>query len=762
MCKIDYSLLCPNCFEPTGAADPCPACGYTSKAFVSQLYLKPGTVLFGKYMVGQVLGQGGFGITYLGWDMNLDVKLAIKEFFPQGYVTREPGENCIVSFAGTAADEYTYGIERFLEEAKTLARFEDHPNIVSVRDFFRENNTAYMIMSFVEGITFERYLENQGGQIPFDRAVEILMPVMDALREVHEVGFMHRDISPDNIVMSKKGRVVLIDFGAAREEMRGKNKSLSVILKKGYAPEEQYRSRGKQGPWTDVYAVGATLYRAITGKIPPEAMDRLDEDDLVKPSEYGIEVDPVKEAVLLKAVAIKAKDRYRTMEEFQAELLGAKPETSPKVDYAKERVRKPTKSPAMAEKVEDSAAEGAKNNMALPDVEKFAPKAGRSPAADNAGNFERPAKAGEKDVQPADTAFFTNRKTLNIAAVVIVGFVILAGAISMFAGGEEATEPAGAAVEESAQEAVDSNGEYHNIDPTAVDPAVVAGLDADYYIDYENGTIPIGDLPVGARVVDPSWNWEYRLGGNYSDMDFNDDNMPPGEVKPVTWIVVAKDHYEGLEPHVTLLSEELIGLFAFDDSTDRTVEDGQSGYNHWGDSGTGNASHGLRPWLNSSDIHSEEGFYQAFSDNFKQVVVATNLPNRKWDDGSTYNTIDNIFIPSSTELNVENHESTYTIGNTYIYFTEVTDEERIALLVGDGWYETVVRWWGEDGLESRGIYGNNWYYWTRSPNSVSGLYVHFVSQTGELSLFMYASHLGVGVRPALNIKSETLVSEINK
>lgn len=319
---MDRSKLCHSCFEPTGAAESCPECGYTAGLEnTNLLYLKPGTLLASKYLVGQVLGQGGFGITYLGWDTNLDVKLAIKEFFPQGLVSRQPGESYIVSFAGTASEEYSYGIDSFLSEAKTLAQFENHPSIVSVRDFFRENNTAYMVMSFVEGITFEHYLDSQGGIIPFDRAVEILMQVMDALREVHAVGFLHRDISPDNIMVSKNGRVELIDFGAAREEMRGKSKSMSVILKKGYAPEEQYRSRGQQGPWTDVYAVGATLYRAVTGKVPPEAMDRLVEETLARPSEYGIIIPPSREQALMTALAVSGKDRYRSIEVFQAELF---------------------------------------------------------------------------------------------------------------------------------------------------------------------------------------------------------------------------------------------------------------------------------------------------------------------------------------------------------------------------------------------------------------------------------------------------------
>ncbi len=342
MIAIDYHNLCLGCMETRGAVDPCPQCGYTAGAEgANLLYLKPGTRLAGKYIVGRVLGQGGFGITYLGWDTNLDVKLAIKEFFPQGLVSRQPGESYIVSFAGTASEEYSYGIERFLDEAKTLARFEDHPNIVSVRDFFRENKTAYMVMGFVEGITFEKHLENQGGLIDFDRAVEILMPVMDALREVHEVGFLHRDISPDNMVISKKGRVALIDFGAAREEMRGVSKSMSVILKKGYAPEEQYRSRGKQGPWTDVYAVGATLYRAVTGKVPPEAMDRLVEESLARPSEYGIKIPPGKEQALLTALSVSGKDRYQSMEDFQTALLAGDAGQRKKEVYDRNGGRKP-------------------------------------------------------------------------------------------------------------------------------------------------------------------------------------------------------------------------------------------------------------------------------------------------------------------------------------------------------------------------------------------------------------------------------------
>lgn len=314
---------CINCFESKENIAICPYCNYnTEKANVPSLYLPPGAILAGKYAIGKVLGQGGFGITYVAWDLNLEIRVAIKEFFPQGFVSRLPGENRIVTFTSGVKDQFTFGVESFLREAKTLARFEHHPNIVTIRDFFKENGTAYMVMSYLEGLTLEEYLTREGGKLPFNKTIAIMMPVMDALREVHEMGIMHRDISPDNIFIDNKGRVVLIDFGAARQELREKSKSLSVILKAGYAPEEQYRSRGKQGPWSDVYAVGATIYRSITGQVPPEAMDRLSEEIIVLPTQLGVEIEPTIELALLKALAVKAEHRYQTVVDFQDALKG--------------------------------------------------------------------------------------------------------------------------------------------------------------------------------------------------------------------------------------------------------------------------------------------------------------------------------------------------------------------------------------------------------------------------------------------------------
>jgi hypothetical protein len=274
--------------------------------------------------------------------------------------------------------------------------------------------------------------------------------------------------------------------------------------------------------------------------------------------------------------------------------------------------------------------------------------------------------------------------------------------------------------------------------PKTYHPAVIARLDADYYIDYKNGTIPIGDLPIGARVVDPSWEWEYRLGVNYSDMFWGGESTPPGEVKPVTWIVVAKDHYDGLESHVTLLSEELVGRFPLDNSTDRDYENAGYGYNHWGESGTGNADHGLRPWLNSTGIHAGEGFYRAFSEDFKRAVLATTLPNKEWKNGNAYSTQDYVFIPSTTELGDSVHDYTYRIGNNYPYFEGAGNAKRVARLDGD-----------------------TWWYWTRSAVSNYGFIVRLVSSAGEFYNYDFLFD-SFAVRPALNLKSGILVSEIEE
>jgi len=321
---LELNRLCMGCMtEKPDDEAKCPHCGFVEgTAPESPLYLPPRTVLEKKYLVGRVLGQGGFGITYLAWDINLNVKLAIKEYFPQELASRAAGHSQVSAYSGSMGSQYDYGLDKFLQEARTLAQFEGHPNIVSVRDFFKANGTAYFVMSYVEGITVKEHLANAGGVLPVDQARGILMPVMDALKEVHSVNILHRDISPDNIFINKKGQVILIDFGAARQAIGEKGRSLSIILKPGYAPEEQYRSKGVQGPWTDIYAIAATYYHLVTGKQPPEALERLVDDPLEPPSKLGAALSEDEEKALLKALAVRADDRFQSIQDFQDVLMG--------------------------------------------------------------------------------------------------------------------------------------------------------------------------------------------------------------------------------------------------------------------------------------------------------------------------------------------------------------------------------------------------------------------------------------------------------
>lgn len=313
--------VCRGCMRDRDEEIICPVCGWEHGAGpLSQMHLPPGTILQGKYLVGRALGQGGFGITYLARDLMLDVKLAIKEYLPQDLASRSHGRQEVSVHTESLGLHYHDGLERFLQEAKTLARFEGHPNIVSVRDFFKANETAYFVMSYIEGITLKEYVKEQGDRIPAEQAVMIMMPVLEALKEVHREGILHRDISPDNLFITAKGQVVLIDFGAARQAVKDKGRSMSIIMKPGFTPEEQYRSKGHQGPWTDLYALGATMYRAITGQMPPESLDRLAEDELVPPSAMGVAISQGTEAALLKAMAVMGKERFQTAEAFQEAL----------------------------------------------------------------------------------------------------------------------------------------------------------------------------------------------------------------------------------------------------------------------------------------------------------------------------------------------------------------------------------------------------------------------------------------------------------
>ena len=322
---MDVEKLCPGCMrERQSMEGPCPFCGYdASAAQVEAHQLPPGTILSGKYLVGKLLGEGGFGITYLGWDLNLDMKVAIKEYYPAGFVMREnTSSNTVLSFTGEKGEFYQAGKDKFLSEAKSLAKFFLLPGIVCVKDFFLENNTAYIVMEYIDGVTLKTKLAQSGGKMPVGPLLELMRPLMSSLSTVHKAGLIHRDISPDNIMVSNAGQVKLLDFGAARDVTVNGGKSLAVVLKPGYAPEEQYRTQGQQGPWTDVYALCATIYKCITGVTPPEPIERMANDKLVPPIAL-CPVTPAQNAALLKGLAIYAAQRFQSIEELYRALYGS-------------------------------------------------------------------------------------------------------------------------------------------------------------------------------------------------------------------------------------------------------------------------------------------------------------------------------------------------------------------------------------------------------------------------------------------------------
>ena len=290
--------------------------------------LRKGTRLIGRYTIEGVLGQGGFGITYLGMDELHKKKVAIKEFFPQGIVTRniEYEDTVTVTLVGEK-DNYEKGKERFLKEAQTMAMFSKDKGIVKALDFFEINNTAYIVMEYLEGVTLKQYLR-ENKRIDAEDLVELLVPLIEALDEIHSQGLIHRDISPDNIMVLPDGRIKLMDFGAARDYTEFGEKSLSIVLKPGYAPPEQYQTHGIQGPWTDIYALCATMYKCITGENPPDAIDRVIDDHLKKISEFGIVIPPQEEAAIIKGMSVSAKDRYQDIKDLCEDLYGGYEETS--------------------------------------------------------------------------------------------------------------------------------------------------------------------------------------------------------------------------------------------------------------------------------------------------------------------------------------------------------------------------------------------------------------------------------------------------
>lgn len=283
-------------------------------------HLPAGTCLDGRYTIKRVIGEGGFGITYEAVNNALGSRVAIKEFYYREFVTRDSSVTTQISFSSPDKQHmYQQARERFLREARIVSDFNDAPGIISVLDYFEANDTAYIVMKYLDGITLQQYL-NEHGPFPAEAICALMLPMLRSLEKIHNSGIIHRDISPDNIMVLSDGSLCLMDFGAARTYLRDTDKSSAIITKNGYTPCEQYDNTAPQGPWNDIYALSAVLYTCITGKAPDSSLQRLLLDTLKFPSELGIAIPAALESILKKGLSVQPEKRFQSLKEYVQEL----------------------------------------------------------------------------------------------------------------------------------------------------------------------------------------------------------------------------------------------------------------------------------------------------------------------------------------------------------------------------------------------------------------------------------------------------------
>ena len=622
--------------------------------------LRKGTRLIGWYTIEGVLGQGGFGITYLGIDELHEKKVAIKEFFPQGIVTRniEYQDTVTVTFVGEK-DNYEKGKERFLKEARTMAKFSKDEGIVKALDFFEINNTAYIVMEYLEGITLKQYLrENQ--RIAPEDLIELLVPLIESLDEIHSQGMIHRDISPDNIMVLPDGRIKLMDFGAARDYTEFGEKSLSIVLKPGYAPPEQYQTHGIQGPWTDIYALCATMYKCITGENPPDAIERVMDDHLKKISAFGIPVLPQIEEAIIKGMSVAANDRYQNVGDFCEDLYGGYEENSvPEAEESQSQVETESAEQsveAKADILQEEVPQGKYSTTeAVQESEKLISKelsenagltseeneaeAGIESETNNLGNkvpeqiLEKekdsitPEKEGQSDNRAKEETKKVQKK--NNYFPLIVGILILLGIAGTFAYNKSVFEETASKTESSSQEK-DKNPEYK-----------------------VGETIEFGNYP--------------------QDKD--------GTEKPIEWIVMKKEGNQ-----VLLLSKYVLDAKPYNEELEEVT---------WETSD-------IRQWLNNE-------FYTTAFNKAEKAKIQTSLikneDNSEYGTSGENDTEDKVFLLSKKEAKTlfSNNEEKIAKATEYAEKSGVyVNEEKVA-----GWW---LRSPGDNSDSAAVVYSYGWGY----------------------------------------------------
>ena len=597
--------------------------------------LRKGTRLIGRYTIEGVLGQGGFGITYLGIDELHEKKVAIKEFFPQGIVTRniEYQDTVTVTFVGEK-DNYEKGKERFLKEARTMAKFSKDEGIVKALDFFGINNTAYIVMEYLEGITLKQYLrENQ--RIAPEDLIELLVPLIESLDEIHSQGMIHRDISPDNIMVLPDGRIKLMDFGAAIDYTEFGEKSLSIVLKPGYAPPEQYQTHGIQGPWTDIYALCATMYKCITGENPPDAIERVMDDSLKKISEFGIAIPPQEEEAIIKGMSVSAKDRYQDIKDFCEDLYGAYEETPAsenkeseiKPDLIKENVE--DKVDTSAEETPESGSLASEEDV---ESEKVSAKENRESVSQkkiDRKSLEQCENKEETSVQNVksepDNKKQSQPKKFSGKAVlaVILCILLVGGGAKLYSDKREQQ------IVEKKKEALKKqpytlhNPKIENY--SSAESGKKVTWDCLWFGSYPQSKITKkdGDIYTTLKNTD---NWDKNGDATIDSIKYHKTEAGYFKYEPIKWRVLQSENGEAF-----LLSDVILDKKAYDESYE---------YITWEESS-------LRAWLN------EKFMNRTFSAEEKEKINITEIVNQ---DNPAYgteggnNTSDKIFLLSSAEV----------------------------------------------------------------------------------------------------------------
>lgn len=327
---VDIDKLCPGCMQHLKDSNTtCPHCGYPEKHLTVKDSLPVFSILAGKYLLGAPLGKGGFGITYIAMHLPDEKIVAIKEFFPANLAVRDTDNETVVPADDIKAVYYRTGMKSFSEEGRILYLLSDIEHIVHVAEQIQANNTTYLVMEYVPGISLKKYMKQQQKLFSEQETLTLMQPILIAMQAMHQKGILHRDISPENLMLSPDNTLTLIDFGAARTFSRSDDDNLTVILKRGYAPEEQYHSNSRQGPWTDLYAVCAVMYQMLTGILPQEASARAEEDHLTPISRIeGLSLSPFTCAALEKGLQMDPMERYPDIGALMKVLYPAKKEAA--------------------------------------------------------------------------------------------------------------------------------------------------------------------------------------------------------------------------------------------------------------------------------------------------------------------------------------------------------------------------------------------------------------------------------------------------